>query len=46
MTANNETGVVQDMAALGEKAVASADLCSVTAPIAYAGDLSGVCGNS
>jgi len=34
------------LSALGDKAVASASLCSVTAPIAYAGDLSGVCGNS
>lgn len=39
-------GTSLPLSALGEKAVASADLCSVTAPIAYAGDLSGVCGNS
>ena len=34
------------LSALGEKVVASASLCSVMAPIAYAGGLSGVCGNS
>lgn len=39
-------GTSLPLSALGEKAVASASLCSVTAPIAYAGDLSGVCGNS
>ena len=39
-------GTSLPLSALGEKAVASADLCSVTAPIVYAGDLSGVCGNS
>ena len=39
-------GTSLPLSALGEKAVASADLCSVTAPIAYAGDLSGVCRNS
>lgn len=39
-------GTSLPLSALGDKAVASASLCSVTAPIAYAGDLSGVCGNS
>jgi len=34
------------LSAMGDGAVASASLCSVTAPIAYAGDLSGACGNS
>ena len=39
-------GTSLPLSALGDKAVASASLCSVTAPITYAGDLSGVCGNS
>lgn len=39
-------GTSLPLSALGEKAVASASMCSHTAPIAYAGDLSGVCGNS
>ena len=39
-------GTSLPLSALGEKVVASASLCSVTAPIAYAGGLSGVCGNS
>ena len=39
-------GISLPLSALGEKAVASASMCSHTAPIAYAGDLSGVCGNS
>ena len=39
-------GTSLPLSALGEKVVASASLCGVTAPIAYAGGLSGVCGNS
>lgn len=39
-------GTSLPLSALGDRTVASASMCSVTAPIAYAGDLSGVCGNS
>ena len=39
-------GTSLPLSALGEKVVASASLCGVMAPIAYAGGLSGVCGNS